>query len=92
MTLCGDTATAKLFALLVSSLRDRGSKLLVGGIEDARQLRTALSAGADLLLGDHLAPSAPVGTVFNETPVPLAGLIESEPNVVRFAHPTHKPR
>ena len=92
LTLCRDAATARLFALLVSSLRDRGSKLLVAGIEDSEQLRAALLAGADLLLGDHLAPSAPVGTVFNEAPVSIAGVTALEPNVVRFAHPTHKPR
>jgi EAL domain-containing protein (putative c-di-GMP-specific phosphodiesterase class I) len=92
LTLCRDAATARLLALLVSSLRDRGSKLLVAGIEDAEHLRAALLAGADLLSGDHLAPSAPVGTVFDETPVSIAGLTALEPNVVRFAHPTHQPR
>ena len=46
-------------------------KVLIHGIEDQMQFAIALRAGADLFQGSHLAGTALVGTVFNETPLSI---------------------
>ncbi len=83
--LCRAKATVRLFGLLVSGFHERGATVLVTGIEDAAHLHVALWAGADLFSGGHLALPALVGTVFDEAPVSITGLMGPEPNVLRFA-------
>lgn len=69
---CRDATTVRLFDSVVARLRERKSRVLVAGIDNEEQLGVALRAGADLVQGLHLAPPAHVGTVFDETPLPIA--------------------
>ncbi|RUU25316.1 EAL domain-containing protein, partial [Mesorhizobium sp. M6A.T.Ca.TU.002.02.2.1] len=48
---CRHAAAERFFRPLVSALHDRGTKVLVEGIENATRLRVALDGGVDLLQG-----------------------------------------
>ena len=69
---CRDATTVRLFEAVVSRLRERKAKALVTGIATEHQLGVALKARAELFQGPHLAPSALVGTIFHDAPLPLA--------------------
>lgn len=60
-TVCRDTVTIRLFDSVMARLRERGAKVLAGGIETGQQLGVALRAGVHLFQGDHLAPPVHVG-------------------------------
>jgi EAL domain-containing protein (putative c-di-GMP-specific phosphodiesterase class I) len=66
---CRHAAAERFFRPLVSTLHDRGARVLVEGIENATHLRVALDGGADLLQGYYLARPALAGTVFEEEPL-----------------------
>ena len=69
-------------------LHDRGARVLVEGIEQARHLRVALDGGVDLLQGFHLARPALAGTIFNEEPLSIDVLLGADNKVV----PLHQHR
>jgi EAL domain-containing protein (putative c-di-GMP-specific phosphodiesterase class I) len=69
---CRDATTVRLFDAVVSRLRERQSKVLVTGIEDEQQFGVALRSGAELFQGPHLAVPALVGTLLDDTPLPIA--------------------
>ncbi|KQZ87153.1 diguanylate phosphodiesterase [Mesorhizobium sp. Root157] len=73
--LCRFPAAERLFKSLVSLLHDRGTKILVEGIEQPEQLRVALDGGADLLQGFLLGRPALAGTIFDEEPIDTARLL-----------------
>lgn len=75
--LCRYPAAERLFKPLVSLLHDRGTKVLVEGIEQPSQLRVALEGGADLLQGFLLGRPALAGTIFDEEPIDAARLLGS---------------
>jgi EAL domain-containing protein (putative c-di-GMP-specific phosphodiesterase class I) len=74
--LCRYPAAERLFKPLVSLLHDRGTKVLVEGIEQPTQLRVALDGGADLLQGFLLGRPALAGTIFNEEPISAERLLD----------------
>jgi len=80
--MCRDSATARLFAPIVSALQDQGAKVLVEGIDNTASLRIALDANVDLLQGDLLAPAALAGTVAGDAPLPVARLLSGGRNVI----------
>ena len=79
---CRHAAAERFFRPLVSTLHDRGAKVLVEGIEQSNHLRVALDGGVDLLQGYHLARPALAGTIFNEEPMPIDLLLGMESKVV----------
>ncbi|RUW88902.1 EAL domain-containing protein, partial [Mesorhizobium sp. M8A.F.Ca.ET.059.01.1.1] len=78
----------RFFRPLVSSLHDRGAKVLVEGIEQPTHLRVALEGGVDLLQGFLLGRPALAGTIFNEEPLAVDVLLGFDNKVV----PLHKRR
>ncbi|TGQ71496.1 MAG: EAL domain-containing protein [Mesorhizobium sp.] len=72
---CRHAAAERFFRPLVSSLHDRGAKVLVEGIEQPTHLRVALEAGVDLLQGFLLARPALAGTIFSEEPLAVDALL-----------------
>lgn len=80
--LCRHTAAERLFRALLSLLHERGSKVLVEGIEQPLHLRVAIEGGADLLQGFLLGRAAPAGAIFDETPLELDRLLHQGSNVV----------
>lgn len=82
--LCVDSATAHLFASVVSHLRSRGVVTLAKGIDNPGQLGIALQAGVDLLQGDFLARPALAGTIFDESLLEVSQLLRRDTNVVTF--------
>ncbi|TPL84502.1 EAL domain-containing protein [Mesorhizobium sp. B2-3-13] len=85
---CRHAAAERFFRPLVSSLHDRGAKVLVEGIEQPTHLRVALEGGVDLLQGFLLARPALAGTIFNEEPLAVDALLGFDNKVV----PLHKRR
>jgi EAL domain-containing protein (putative c-di-GMP-specific phosphodiesterase class I) len=85
---CRHAAAERFFRPLVSTLHDRGAKVLVEGIEQATHLRVALDAGVDLLQGFLLARPALAGTIFNEEPLSIDALLGMDNKVV----PLHQRR
>ncbi|MDX8536100.1 MULTISPECIES: EAL domain-containing protein [Mesorhizobium] len=85
---CRHAAAERFFRPLVSTLHDRGAKVLVEGIEQAVHLRVALDGGVDFLQGYHLARPALAGTIFNEEPLSIEALLGAESKVV----PLHQRR
>ncbi len=85
---CRHAAAERFFRPLVSMLHDRGARVLVEGIEQARHLRVALDGGVDLLQGFHLARPALAGTIFNEKPLSIDVLLGADNKVV----PLHQHR
>lgn len=85
---CRHAAAERFFRPLVSTLHDRGAKVLVEGIEHATHLRVALDGGVDLLQGYHLARPALAGTIFNEEPLAIDALLGMDNKVV----PLHQRR
>ncbi|RUW48760.1 EAL domain-containing protein [Mesorhizobium sp. M8A.F.Ca.ET.021.01.1.1] len=85
---CRHAAAERFFRPLVSSLHDRGAKVLVEGIEQPTHLRVALEGGVDLLQGFLLGRPALAGTIFNEEPLAVDGLLGFDNKVV----PLHKRR
>ena len=79
---CRHAAAERFFRPLVSTLHDRGAKVLVEGIEQANHLRVALDGGVDLLQGFHLARPALAGTIFNEKPLSIDALLGTDNKVV----------
>jgi EAL domain-containing protein (putative c-di-GMP-specific phosphodiesterase class I) len=79
---CRHAAAERFFRPLVSSLHDRGAKVLVEGIEQATHLRVALDGGVDLLQGFHLARPALAGTIFNQEPLSIEALMGTDNKVV----------
>jgi len=79
---CRHAAAERFFRPLVSSLHDRGARVLVEGIEQPVHLRVALDGGVDLLQGYLLARPALAGTIFNEEPLVVDALLGRENNVV----------
>lgn len=79
---CRHAAAERFFRPLVSSLHDRGARVLVEGIERPVHLRVALDGGVDLLQGYLLARPALAGTIFNEEPLVIDALLGRENNVV----------
>jgi EAL domain-containing protein (putative c-di-GMP-specific phosphodiesterase class I) len=79
---CRHAAAERFFRPLVSSLHDRGARVLVEGIEQPVHLRVALDGGVDLLQGYLLARPALAGTIFNEEPLVIDALLGRENNVV----------
>ncbi|QKC89098.1 EAL domain-containing protein [Mesorhizobium sp. NZP2234] len=79
---CRHTAAERFFRPLVSSLHDRGARVLVEGIEQPVHLRVALDGGVDLLQGFLLARPALAGTIFDEKPIAIDALLGKENNVV----------
>jgi EAL domain-containing protein (putative c-di-GMP-specific phosphodiesterase class I) len=86
--LCRHAAAERFFRPLVAMLHERGAKVLVEGIENARHLRVALEGGVDLLQGFHLARPALAGTMFNEEPLSIDALLGASNKVV----PLHQHR
>lgn len=78
----GEADLLRLFRLLVTTLKRRGTVVQVEGITDATLLRAALAAGADRLQGDYLGKPALAGTDFDDSPRALADLIGGNGNVV----------
>ncbi|QPC91360.1 EAL domain-containing protein [Mesorhizobium sp. INR15] len=85
---CRHAAAERFFRPLVSTLHDRGAKVLVEGIEQSTHLRVALEGGVDLLQGYLLARPALAGTVFEEKPLVIETLLGMSDKVV----PLHKRR
>ena len=85
---CRHAAAERFFRPLVSSLHDRGAKVLVEGIEQSVHLRVALDGGVDLLQGFHLGRPALAGTLFNEEPLSIEALLGSDNKVI----PLHQHR
>lgn len=85
---CRHAAAERFFRPLVSMLHDRGTKVLVEGIEHATHLRVALDGGVDLLQGYHLARPALAGTIFKEEPLSIDALLGMDNKVV----PLHQRR
>lgn len=79
---CRHAAAERFFRPLVSSLHDRGARVLVEGIEQPVHLRVALDGGVDLLQGFLLARPALAGTIFDEEPLSVDALLGRENNVV----------
>ncbi|BCG86406.1 MULTISPECIES: EAL domain-containing protein [unclassified Mesorhizobium] len=79
---CRHAAAERFFRPLVSSLHDRGARVLVEGIEQPAHLRVALDGGVDLLQGFLLARPALAGTIFDEKPIAIDALLGKENNVV----------
>ncbi|MGX9144335.1 EAL domain-containing protein [Mesorhizobium sp. 128a] len=79
---CRHTAAERFFRPLVSSLHDRGARVLVEGIEQPVHLRVALDGGADLLQGFHLGRPALAGTLFNQQPLSIEALLGADNKVV----------
>ncbi|TPK72567.1 EAL domain-containing protein [Mesorhizobium sp. B2-4-15] len=79
---CRHTAAERFFRPLVSSLHDRGAKVLVEGIEQPIHLRVALEGGVDLLQGFLLGRPALAGTIFDEKPLAIDALLGRDNNVV----------
>jgi len=79
---CRHTAAERFFRPLVSSLHDRGARVLVEGIEQPVHLRVALDGGVDLLQGFLLARPALAGTIFNEEPLSVDALLGRDNKVV----------
>ncbi|MER9584001.1 EAL domain-containing protein [Mesorhizobium sp. M0276] len=79
---CRHAAAERFFRPLVSSLHDRGAKVLVEGIEQPTHLRVALEGGVDLLQGFLLARPALAGTIFDEKPLHIDTLLGNVGNVV----------
>lgn len=74
--------TARLLPALVAGVRERGIAVLIGGIETAWQLRTALEAGADFFQGNLLGSPALAGTIFDEATRSIEELTRVPDNVV----------
>ncbi len=85
---CRHAAAERFFRPLVSSLHDRGAKVLVEGIEQPGHLRVALEGGVDLLQGFLLARPALAGTFFDEEPLSVDALLGRDSKVV----PLHQRR
>ncbi|MER9743612.1 EAL domain-containing protein [Mesorhizobium sp. M0187] len=79
---CRHAAAERFFRPLVSSLHDRGAKVLVEGIEQSVHLRVALDGGVDLLQGFHLGRPALAGTIFNREPLSIEALLGAGNKVV----------
>jgi EAL domain-containing protein (putative c-di-GMP-specific phosphodiesterase class I) len=79
---CRHAAAERFFRPLVSSLHDRGAKVLVEGIEQPTHLRVALEGGVDLLQGFLLARPALAGTIFDEEPLVVDMLLGRDSKVV----------
>jgi EAL domain-containing protein (putative c-di-GMP-specific phosphodiesterase class I) len=79
---CRHAAAERFFRPLVSTLHDRGAKVLVEGVENATHLRVALDGGVDLLQGFYLARPALAGTLFDEEPLSIDRLLGRDSNVV----------
>ncbi|MER8747759.1 EAL domain-containing protein [Mesorhizobium sp. M1050] len=79
---CRHAAAERFFRPLVSSLHDRGAKVLVEGIEQPTHLRVALEGGVDLLQGFFLARPALAGTIFDEEPLHIDTLLGNVGNVI----------
>ncbi|CCV08722.1 conserved hypothetical protein [Mesorhizobium metallidurans STM 2683] len=79
---CRHAAAERFFRPLVSALHDRGTKVLVEGIEQATHLRVALDGGVDLLQGFHLGRPALAGTVFDEEPLSIDRLLGMDSKVI----------
>ncbi|ESW77291.1 MULTISPECIES: EAL domain-containing protein [unclassified Mesorhizobium] len=79
---CRHAAAERFFRPLVSSLHDRGAKVLVEGIEQSVHLRVALDGGVDLLQGFHLGRPALAGTIFNREPLSIEALLGADNKVV----------
>jgi EAL domain-containing protein (putative c-di-GMP-specific phosphodiesterase class I) len=82
--LCRHAAAEKFFRPLVSTLHERGAKVLVEGIEQAVHLRVALEGGVDLLQGFYLGRPKLAGTIFNENPLAIDALLQPESKVVQL--------
>jgi EAL domain-containing protein (putative c-di-GMP-specific phosphodiesterase class I) len=90
---CRHAAAERFFRPLVSSLHDRGARVLVEGIEQPVHLRVALEGGVDLLQGFLLARPALAGTIFNEEPLVIDALLGFDNKVVPlFARTLHQRR
>jgi EAL domain-containing protein (putative c-di-GMP-specific phosphodiesterase class I) len=81
---CRHAAAERFFRPLVSSLHDRGARVLVEGIEQAAHLRVALEGDVDLLQGYYLARPKLAGTIFREEPLAIDALLEAESKVVQL--------
>ncbi|MER9331413.1 EAL domain-containing protein [Mesorhizobium sp. M0152] len=79
---CRHAAAERFFRPLVSSLHDRGAKVLVEGIEQPTHLRVALEGGVDLLQGFLLARPALAGTIFEEKPLSVDALLGRDSKVI----------
>ena len=79
---CRHAAAERFFRPLVSTLHDRGAKVLVEGIEQPTHLRVALEGGVDLLQGFLLARPALAGTIFDEKPLAIDTLLGRDSKVV----------
>lgn len=79
---CRHSAAERFFRPLVSTLHDRGARVLVEGIENPTHLRVALDGGADLLQGYYLARPALAGTVFEEEPLHTDTLLGRDGKVI----------
>ena len=79
---CRHAAAERFFRPLVSTLHDRGAKVLVEGIENPTHLRVALEGGVDLLQGYHLARPALAGTIFEEKPLSVDTLLGRDSKVI----------
>ncbi|MCA0010511.1 EAL domain-containing protein [Mesorhizobium sp. B292B1B] len=79
---CRHAAAERFFRPLVSSLHDRGAKVLVEGIEQPTHLRVALDGGVDLLQGFLLARPALAGMIFDEKPLAIDALLGRDSKVV----------
>jgi EAL domain-containing protein (putative c-di-GMP-specific phosphodiesterase class I) len=79
---CRHAAAERFFRPLVSSLHDRGARVLVEGIEQPVHLRVALEGGVDLLQGFLLARPALAGTIFDEEPLAIDALLGRDNKVV----------
>ena len=80
--LCSESTAIRLLASLISGFRQRGTKILIGGIESAAQLGHALACNADFLQGAYLARPALVGTAFQAAPLSAGELLRGGGTVV----------
>ncbi len=80
--LCASQPTSKLFCSIAETIRGFGATVLVDGVETPAQLRVALDARAEFLQGCLLARPALAGTIFDPTPLDIAGLLQADAKVV----------
>jgi EAL domain-containing protein (putative c-di-GMP-specific phosphodiesterase class I) len=78
----GEVDLLRVFRLLVTTLKGRGAAVQIEGIQDAAQLRAAITAGADRLQGDFLHLPLLAGADFDAAPRSFADLIGADRNVV----------
>ena len=89
--LCREPTAIRLLASLVAGFRQRGTTVLIGGIELPVQLRYALFCGAELYQGYFLARPSLVGAALDESPLSVGDLVNRSGNVVSMTWGPSRP-